>query len=192
MASCKDDNKTLENTTHSAASTATPVSTNASGAAPALQLLDTLWVDAAAFRPPLNAGLVFSFAIPHPDTLTLYGWICKGNSGKCTGEFDTHPDLKLTEGRRSLYAGYGPVVFWENVILNKSDVSAIQAKIVAHPNHPYVLFAPENKNGHIKYNIILSATDPTGVRGTSTLPPLPPDQDTQIDANPSPPKNTSN
>jgi len=191
MTSCKDDNKTLENTTSSAASTPTAVSTNASGTAPALQLLDTLWVDAATFRPLPNAGLVFSFAIPHPDTLTLYGWVCKGNAGNCTGQFDTDPDLKLTEGRRSLYAGYGPIVFWENVILNKSDVSAIKAKIVTYPNHPYVLFAPENKNGHIKYNIILSGKDPKKVTETSTLPP-PPDEDTGIDANPSPPKNSSN
>lgn len=186
MSSCKEKN---DNTTGTETNTSSAASTN-TVAVPekAITLsgtLDTLWVEAAKFKTLANARLVLSFAVAGPDTLTLYGWSCKNSGGSCTGEFNTDPDLKLEKGRAS-DVDYGPIVFWENLILHKKEVKDIQDKIGTA--FSYVLFAPENKNGHIRYSIILTGKDPKDINATSTFA----DEDTGFDANPSPPKNTSN
>src|SRR4030095_6654039 len=122
------------------------------------------------------------FQIVGPDTLTLYGWSCKNSGGRCTGEFNHDPDLKL-EKSGAVEVGYGPIVFWENLILEKKDVKGIQDKLGT--NISKVNFLPQNKNGHIIYRIVLTGTDPTDSKKFFV-------DDTGIEANPSPPKNNSN
>jgi hypothetical protein len=192
MSSCANDDKAATNTT-TQASTSTPASTDVTpatttptnGRLPAEGTLDKIWIEAAEFSGLRNARLVFSFAIDDPGFLTLHGWSCqRDGSGNCTGAYDHDPNLKLKKGQPS-GVGYGPIVFWENVILGKEDVRNIKAQIGAYH---YVLFVPKNKNGHISYSIILSDRDPTNFSATADLPDFP----TEIDANPSPPKNSSN
>jgi len=184
MSSCADNDSTATNTT-TAASTNTTTSTDGM---PATNTLHKIWVSAEDFKKLDKRRLVFSFAT-EPDFITLYGWSCKGNSQMdCKGEYDLNPNLKLKKGQPS-DADYGPVVFWDNLILEKSEVEGIQGKIGTGPDaFKFVLFVPENKNGHFNYSIILTHKDPTDINATSTWA----DQDTEIDANPSPPKNSSN
>ena len=100
--------------------------------------------------------------------------------GNCTGEFNHDPDLKLDKGGAT-EVGYGPIVFWDNLILEKKDIKSIQDKIAA--NILKVVFLPQNKNGHIIYRIVLTGTDKKDSAKFYS-------EDTGVDANPSPPKNS--
>ena len=186
IASCNNDHKENDKTTNNA------VSTNSADDAVAKKrmasgILDTLWVEAAIFDTLKDARLFLSFAVVGDDTLTLYGWSCKNSGGNCTGEFNDHPSLKLKKGGES-EVGYGPFVFWDNLILLKKEIGMIKQKIHTGTNlYQYVLFVPKNTNGHISYSIIVSDNEQTKA-ATATRADLP----TDVDANPSPPKNTSN
>ena len=155
MSSCADDDTTATNTTTSA-STSTPASTDAQAAtstankAPAEGTLNKIWIDAQTFHDLRNARLVFSFAIDDQNHLTLYGWSCQGNGPQgCNGQYAHNPDLQLQQGLSS-GVEYGPVAFWENLILERSNVEAIQNLI---GNYHFVEFRPKNINGHISYRI---------------------------------------
>ena len=191
MSSCANNDTTVTNTstpasTNIPASTDAQVATSTANKAPAEGTLNKIWIDASVFNDNRwkNTRMVFSFAIDQ-GFLTLYGWACKGNLlGDCTGKYDPDPNLKLQQGQSS-GVGYGPVVFWENLILEKKDVKDIQDKI---NNYHFVEFRPKNINGHISYRIYITDTHPlTGQKISENA-----EIDTQIDANPSPPKNSSN
>jgi hypothetical protein len=188
LSSCADNDTPVANT-DTPASTTTPASTDAQAATstankvPAEGTLNKIWTDASKFNDDQckNSRMVFSFAIDQ-GYLTLYGWACKGN-GVCNGQYDHDPNLKLEQGQ-STTVPYGPVVFWDNLILEQKNVKDIQKKIV-DSNFLYVVFKPQNTNGHINYRVILTKNHPkTAAAGG--------EEDTMIDANPSPPKNTSN
>ncbi len=126
--------------------------------------LDNLWADASEFKKLPNKKLVFSFTFRTNDTLTLYGWTCKGVI--CTGAYDTDPAIKLTKGQAA-NESYGPEVYFGNVILQGSEVHDIQKKLGA--TYTYVVIFVSNDN-------------PALVKTFTSV-------DTGIDANPSPPKN---
>jgi len=191
ISSCGNDDTTVTNT-NAPASTSTPVSTDAQAATstankvPPEGTLNKIWIDASKFNDQnwQNSRMVFSFAIDQ-GYLTLYGWACKGNGpgGVCNGQYDHDPNLKLEQGQ-STTVPYGPVVFWDNLILEQKNVKDIQKKIV-DSNFLYVVFKPQNTNGHINYRVILTKNHPKTLATGG-------EEDTMIDANPSPPKNSSN
>jgi len=185
ISSCKDDND--ENTsgtnasaitsTDATASTNTATTTTTDGQKPAALTgtLDTLWVDASEFKKLKHRKLVFSFTFRDPDTLTLYGWTCKG--AICVGSYDTDPNIKLKKGQRS-NTQYGPNVIFGNIVLQGNDVDEIQKKLVAP--YIYVIFIPKNMGEAIAYDIYISSAK-SFVKDFAL-------EDTGFDANPSPPK----
>ena len=177
------DNKEGENTTSpttassSSTSESTPSTASASKVVALTGYLDTLWIEADTFKKLPNKKLVFSFAFRDPDTLTLYGWYCRGVI--CNGSYDNKidPDIKLKKGRQGSVT-YGPNVTFGNIIL--SQVKKVQDKIGT--KYKYVIFAPERYGDFIKYVIYVSTDDPKQLIQVLTLDP------TGVDANPSPPK----
>jgi len=139
--------------------------------------LDNLWVGASEFNALPNKKLVFSFTFRTNDTLTLHGWFCKGLV--CTGSYDTGPAIKLIKGKASAES-YGPEVYFGNVILQGGDVHDIQ-KILG-TKYKYVVFVPKNTGGFINYRIYVTNDNPALVKAFTSV-------DTEVDANPSPPKN---
>ena len=174
---CKNDDKTDTGDTTTAATTASsPTTATATKAATLSGLLDTLWVTAADFKNLDNKKLVFSFTFRDPDTLTLFGWSCKGVI--CNGSYNTDPDIKLIKGHQSA-VNYGPKVIFGNVILQANEVSTIKKKIGT--TYSYVVFVPVNDGEFIRYDIYVSNDDPSLIK-VLVLDP------TGVDANPSPPK----
>jgi hypothetical protein len=139
--------------------------------------LDNLWIEAAAFNALPNKKISFCFAFRTNDTLTLYGWTCKGLV--CTGSYDTDPAIKLKKGMSS-GESYGPEVYFGNVMLYHGGVHDIQ-KVLGN-KYQYVVFVPKNTDGFISYKVYVTNDDPTHVKAFTSV-------DTDVELNPSPPKN---
>lgn len=173
----KKNAESTESTATTASSPTTETTPSTSAKAAALTgYLDTLWITADSFKTLPNKKVVFSFAFRDPDTLTLYGWYCRGVI--CVGSYDNQdrPDVGLTKGHQSPVA-YGPNVTFGNIIL--SDVKKIKNMIGT--KYRYVVFAPERYGDFIKYVIYLSNDDPALIKVLALDP-------TGVEANPSPPK----
>jgi hypothetical protein len=141
--------------------------------------LDNLWVKKSDFNSlDKDKKVVFSFTFQPNDTLTLYGWSCKGALGSCNGTYYTNPDIKLLKGITSGIS-YGPQVYFGNIILHKNAVKKI---VNGFKTYTYVVFVPQNNGGFITYKIFVTNDDPTQSIKALVLDP------TGEDANPSPPK----
>ena len=180
MASCNDNGseKKADETIIADTSTKDAAPPPAPKAAVITGTLDNLWVEAADFKNLKTGKLVFSFVFRTNDTLTLYGWICKGGL-VCAGNYDPYPAIKLKKATPT-NVKYGPEVIFGNMILKNAEVNKIQNKIGA--KYAYVVFVPENDGEFIKYTIYVSNDDPASVVKTLAL------DSTGVIANPSPPK----
>ena len=172
----KDDGKnSVAEPAVTEATTATPVTpavTTFSG------LLDTLWVDSLSFTKLDNKKTVFVFIFTAADTETLHGWKAKGILGD---EYETDPDIRLEKGGASTET-YGAGTYFGNVILYKKDVKEI-IKLLKDNKAQYVLFAPHKENEHITYTVWLSKEHPLSkIKILAAIP-------TNVETNPSPPKN---
>jgi hypothetical protein len=158
FASCNGNNSTPVTTdTLSASSTTDKV------AAPGEQAftpvnLDTLWVEAATFKP-LQQKLSFRFYFDASGSILMNGWNTNGN-----GPYSPNPDLTLQKGRESLTAKYKAADYLGNLLLQSNEVNAIQRK--ASDNHSlYILFAPIDPAGaqypgQVTYSIYVTSDDP--------------------------------
>jgi len=186
ISSCKDDKDENTTGTNTSAITstdatapknaATTTATDGQKSAALTGTLDTLWIEASEFKKLKQRKLVFSFAFRDTDTLTLYGWTCKG--AICVGSYNTDPDIKLKKGQPSTVS-YGPNVIFGNIVLQGDDVKEIQRKLVAP--YTYVIFIPKNLGEGIAYDIYIASGKSALIQDFAL-------EDTGIDANPSPPK----
>jgi hypothetical protein len=179
-ASC--DNGKDEGKTEAVTSTDNTSTNKQTASTPALVggTLDTLSMAASDF-PGQGPGpvprMVFSFTIDATDELKLHGWNDKGGAN----QFDPVPNYQLNNGGQHNGGTYGPNMYFGNIVIAQSDVAKIRNKI-NQGNYTTVLFVPKIVNtNHIGYDIfvgkpgaqiIIMAVDPTNV-----------------EANPSPPRN---
>jgi hypothetical protein len=158
FASCNSNNSTPVTTDTVSAS-----STTGKVAAPGAQAfipvnLDTLWVDAATFKP-LQQKLSFRFYFDSSGSILMNGWNTNGN-----GPYSANPDLTLQKGRESSTAKYSAGNYLGNLLLQANEVNAIQKK--ASDNHSlYILFAPVDPAaahypGQVTYTIYVTSDDP--------------------------------
>ena len=181
MMSCaNNDSKTTD--TSAPASTTTPTSTDATPATTTANktmtltgTLATLWVESAIFAKLDNKNLFLSFRFEAPDILTLHGWSCQGVA--CSGGFPNEPNLKLVPGPVTTVT-YGPNVYFGNLLVD--DVKKIKKKAEKFAN---VVFVPLPKvDDYIRYRVFVTNDPRTKAFTTLSL------EDTEVDANPSPPK----
>jgi hypothetical protein len=171
-------------TTNNIAST-DAVPTTAAAATPALVgNLYRLYIKRSDFVVPNGRRLILAHTFRDPNVLTLYGWPCKNKD--CTnGDFD--PLTPAVKFERGIATGgtYGPNVIFSNVYIDKEKIKTI--KEFKDPNgnyYTYIVFVPEKDGEYLKYNIHVS-NDPASL--VESIPKAL--VDTNIDANPSPPRN---
>ncbi len=121
------------------------------------QLLDYLWVDSATFLRIPKGKTFFLFSFSLPDSITLNGWHALG---KKEDSFNTAPNIKLIKGQPS-GVNFGNGTYFGNEKLNKKELEKIKDTIVKLKTL-YVLFTPEVKDYHVKYNIVLTNENPLG------------------------------
>ena len=182
-----DDNSSASAaTTNTIASTdAMPATVAATDATPALVgNLYRLYIKRSEFGVPNGRRLILAHTFRDSDKLTLYGWPCKNNDCN-NGDFDPlTPAIKLERGIRTGDT-YGPNVIFSNVFIDKDLIRDIKDFRDGNGNpYEYVVFVPERDGEYIKYNIHVTndpaSRDKTGLKALI---------DTNIDANPSPPRN---
>ncbi len=142
-------------------------------------VLDTLKVDSAAFAALPNAKLVFSFVFEANNVLTLHGWSFKGAPGK---DFDSLPNIKLLKKAASPTLPYGNGTYFGAVVLAPNDINLIQLKL-RQEKAQWVVFAPRKEGNNIFYTIFVAKENPAILFAVKTA------ATTDIEANPSPPKN---
>lgn len=140
--------------------------------------LDYLWVDSATFLRIPKGKTVFSFSFSLPDSITLNGWHAKGNQNYY---FDTIPDIKLIKGQPS-GVSCGKGTYFGNEILDDKELQNIK-DIIVKLKTLYVLFTPEVKDYHVKYNIVLTNENPLGAKALDKTKLIV----TSYSLNPSPP-----
>ena len=156
-------------------------------ASPIAGNLDTLWIDSATFVN-LGAGtrLTFRFYIDTPNNISLHGWTGNSNS------WNKPPDVKLSTGRQSSVK-FGTGSYFGNLQLSPSNYNAIKQKLL-DTKSKYVVFGPVNPTtgadaGEIYYKIYVTSDYP-GTASPSIIYKFLV-EDTGIETNPSPPKNSN-
>ena len=149
--------------------------------------LDTVWMDSAIFVN-LGAGtrLTFRFYIDTPNNISLRGWTGNSNS------WDSPPDVYLKTGRQSKVT-FGKGSYFGNLQLSPNNYNAIKQKLIS-TNSKYVVFGPFNpttgiKVGQILYKIYVTSDYPGNLTPSIIYKFLV--EDTGIETNPSPPKNSN-
>jgi hypothetical protein len=170
LASCTDDDKNNQDIDNGNQTVKAVTNALTSG------YLDTLAIDRAPFDLINgNRTVFFSFVFKTADTLTLHGWIQKGNN------FDSLPNLKLTN-RGATTASYGPGTYFGNIVIRPDDFGDIKNALIDN-RMKYVLFVPRKDGNNILYDILVTSDDPTNPVSILVT------TDTGADGNPSPPKN---
>lgn len=173
LVSCKDDDKDTKTNDVSMTEAKGPI-TNALTTGS----LDTLYIERSAFdNIQGNVKLAFSFTFKVPDTLTLHGWIYRGNQI----QYDSLPNMILKNTNASGYT-YTIGTYFGNVVITVPDYARIKSAL-NNPAMKYVLFAPQPDGNNIMYKIFVS--DKLSETKETILVVTP----TGADANPSPPKN---
>lgn len=147
--------------------------------------LDTLYIDTADFNKlPNGKKVMFSFAFRTPDLLTLHGWISNGNCNS-NDSINKAPDVKLLKWRTGSLS-INQNIYLGNVFIDQQDIKKIKDFYnAATTKSKYVVFAPRIDAEHIVYKIFVTNDAPKPL----TLGPSPSFlNDTNLDANPSPPK----
>jgi len=149
--------------------------------------LDTVWMDSATFVN-LGAGtrLTFRFYIDNPNNISLRGWTGNSNS------WDSPPDVYLKTGRQSKVT-FGSGSYFGNLQLSPSNYNAIKQKL-QDTKTKYVVFGPVNPTtgvnaGQILYKIYVTNDYPGNSTPSIIYKFLV--EDTGIETNPSPPKNSN-
>lgn len=149
--------------------------------------LDTLWIDSLTFVD-LGPGtrLTFRFYIDTPNNISLRGWTGNSNS------WDSPPDVYLKTGRQSTVK-FGAGSYFGNLQLSPNNYNAIKQKL-QDTKSKYVVFGPVNPTtgvtaGQILYKIYVTSDTPHILSPSIVYKFML--EETGIETNPSPPKNSN-